>query len=47
MHVKVEQGPRLSAGFVDYEVVECIVLEGADEIDEGDKWSSVWDLRGV
>jgi len=26
VHVEVEQGPRFTTGFVDYEVVECIML---------------------
>jgi hypothetical protein len=30
MYVKVEQRSGLSAGFVDYEVVECVMLEGAE-----------------
>jgi hypothetical protein len=27
VHVEIEERPRLAAGFVDNEVVECIVLE--------------------
>lgn len=37
VHVKIKQWPRFSAGFIDYEVVKCVMLKDAVKINELDR----------